>query len=136
MKENSAIRKILQTLVVLIIIALIGAPTYICISYKKEEQLRQLNINKQKLKTLALAVKYALSQKGKCDSIPTEYLPNKDGAYDIWGNPFLLEPDKTGKHLILSSLGSDGKSGGSGNAADWIVRINKKPPYKEEYIFP
>lgn len=131
MKKN-----IFPTLVVLIIIALIGAPIYICISYKKAEQLRQLHINEQKLKTLAIAIKEALRQKGECNSIPKEYLPPKNGAFDIWGHPFLLENDKTGNYIIISSLGSDGKRGGSGSAADWIVKINKKPPFKEEYMFP
>jgi hypothetical protein len=129
-------RKILPTIIVLIVIALIAAPIYICISYKKAEQLRQLDINKQKIKSIVSAIQKELKQKGECNSIPKEYLPNKDGSIDIWGKPFLLENDKTGKYLILSSLGSDGKRGGSGGATDRIVKINKKPPFDAEYISP
>jgi len=43
---------------------------------------------------------------------------------DAWGNPIGYEVD--GKHAVLTSLGSDGQSGGTGDAADLTKRVTPR----------
>lgn len=44
---------------------------------------------------------------------------------DAWGHPIAYEVD--GKHAVLTSLGSDGQPGGTGDAADLTKRVISKP---------
>jgi general secretion pathway protein G len=46
------------------------------------------------------------------------YLRDAKALDDPWGHPILYTVDPTGDRFELTSLGSDGKQGGSGTAAD------------------
>jgi len=58
------------------------------------------------------------------------YLKRKELPRDPWGNAYRYEPVEEGAAFRLSSLGADGRTGGSGEAADreWKETGGNKVP--------
>jgi general secretion pathway protein G len=46
------------------------------------------------------------------------YLTRRDGIIDPWGRPYIYTLSSDGDHVIVSSLGADGKPGGTGEDSD------------------
>lgn len=46
------------------------------------------------------------------------YLTRRDGIIDPWGRPYVYMLSSDGEHVIVSSLGADGKPGGTGEDSD------------------
>ena len=123
---------ILELMVVLVILSIIG----VVVSFQVVGQMdrAKVDVARLQLRQLQNALvlfdldtrRYPSSQEGLVAllSAPQElgnwrgpYLKNKDLLADPWGRPIAYAVDDGGHYQMLS-LGSDGKEGGQGSAAD------------------
>ena len=54
--------------------------------------------------------------------LPTGCGRDHKPSTDLFDNPMTLKPDAKGKGFTVTSLGRDGKPGGSGTSADVVVK--------------
>ncbi|WP_202799860.1 type II secretion system major pseudopilin GspG [Vibrio campbellii] len=127
MKKPSHGFTLIELLIVMVIIGLLAslvAPTMF--SKVDSSKVKTARAQMQMLATSLDAYRLDLGRyPDSLDELRASSKPNWDGPYlpksvpmDPWGNPYVYKYPNELKEFDLSSYGSDGKEGGTGDAAD------------------